>query len=167
MGWAVPAAMGAKLAAPDKPVVAFLGDGDFMMTMQELSTTAQYDIPVVVVLADNQGWMAIKDLQIDVLGKDAAFGNDFTDKGGSYAPDFKAMAEAFKIKAYRANDEKGVRDALKGAFNANKPALIHIDVSAEHPYSGGKAFGWWDVPVPAYMDEKRKAYETQIKEETV
>ncbi|MCL2107234.1 MAG: thiamine pyrophosphate-binding protein, partial [Oscillospiraceae bacterium] len=58
MGWAVPAAMGAKLAAPERPVVAFLGDGDFMMTMQELSTMAQYDIPVVVILADNAGWMA-------------------------------------------------------------------------------------------------------------
>ncbi len=46
MGWAFPAALGAKLAAPEKPVIALLGDGDFMMTMQELSTMAQYDIPL-------------------------------------------------------------------------------------------------------------------------
>ena len=167
MGWAVPAAMGAKLAEPSAPVIAFLGDGDFMMIMQELSTMAQYDIPVIVVLADNQGWMAIKDLQTDVLGKGAAFGNDFTAGGQVYSPDFAAMAEAFKIKAYRADDAQSVKKAVADAVKANKPALIHINVSREHPDTGGKAFGWWDVPIPSYMDEKRKAYEAQIKEETI
>ena len=162
MGWAVPAAMGAKLAAPERPVVAFLGDGDFLMTMQELSTMAQYDIPVVVLLADNSGWMAIKDLQIDALGADTAFGNDFTCE-----PDYRAIAEAFGIKAYRENTLEGVQSALNEAIASNKPALIHVDVCREHPDSGGKAFGWWDVPIPAYMEEKRKIYEEQIKEELV
>jgi len=154
MGWAVPAAIGAKLAAPERPVVAFLGDGDFMMTMQELSTMAQYDIPIVVVLADNSGWMAIKDLQIDALGPETAFGNDFT-----VSPDFKAIAEAFGVKAYREDTPEGFKAALDEAIKSNKPALIHINVSREHPDSGGKAFGWWDVPIPAYMEEKRAIYE--------
>ena len=162
MGWAVPAAMGAKLAAPERPVVAFLGDGDFLMTMQELSTMAQYDIPVVVLLADNSGWMAIKDLQIDALGAETAFGNDFICE-----PDFKAIAEAFGIKAYRENTLEGVGAALAEAVASGKPALIHVDVCREHPDSGGKAFGWWDVPIPAYMEEKRKIYEAAIKEELV
>jgi len=162
MGWAVPAAMGAKLAAPERPVVAFLGDGDFLMTMQELSTMAQYDIPVVVLLADNSGWMAIKDLQIDALGAETAFGNDFTCE-----PDFKAIAEAFGVKAWRESTLDGVKAALTEAVAAGKPALIHVDVCREHPDSGGKAFGWWDVPIPAYMEEKRKIYEEQIKEELV
>ncbi|MDR2686333.1 MAG: thiamine pyrophosphate-binding protein [Oscillospiraceae bacterium] len=162
MGWAVPAAMGAKLAAPERPVVACLGDGDFLMTMQELSTMAQYDIPVVVLLADNSGWMAIKDLQIDALGSETAFGNDFTCE-----PDFAAIARAFGVKAYRENTLEGVKSALNEAVAANKPALIHVDVCREHPDSGGKAFGWWDVPIPAYMEEKRALYEAQIKEELV
>lgn len=131
MGWAVPAAIGAKLAAPKRPVVAFVGDGDFMMIMQEISTMAQYNIPVIVILADNQGWMAIKDLQIDVLGKDAAFGNDFMSDGQVYSPDFKTIAESFKIKAYRADDEQSVKNAIKDALKLNKPALIHVDVSRE------------------------------------
>jgi len=50
---------------------------------------------------------------------------------------------------------------------SGKPALIHVDVCREHPDSGGKAFGWWDVPIPAYMEEKRKIYEAAIKEELV
>ena len=170
MGWAFPAAMGAKLAAPERPVVALVGDGDFMMVMQELSTMAQYNIPIIVIVADNRGWMAIKDLQIDVLGGDAAFGNDFEQDGKSYDPDFKTIAEAFHIKSYLASDKDGFEKALKDALEttaAGKPAFIHVPVSAEYPYSGGKAFGWWDVPVPAYMEDKRENYIGGISEETV
>jgi len=168
MGWAVPAAMGAKLAAPDRPVVAFLGDGDFLMTMQELSTMAQYDIPVVVLLADNSGWMAIKDLQIDALGAQTAFGNDFTTPDGlPVSTDYALIAQAFGIDGYRVNTLEGVKAALDEAVALNKPALIHVDVCREHPDSGGKAFGWWDVPIPAYMEEKRALYEEQIKDELV
>ena len=154
MGWAVPAAMGAKLAAPARPMVAFLGDGDFLMTMQELSTMAAYDIPVVVVLADNSGWMAIKDLQIDALGKENTFGNDF-----AASPDFAKIAEGFGIKAWRADTSDEIKRALEEALKSRKPALIHIHVSRVHPDSGGKAFGWWDVPIPAYFEEKRAVYE--------
>ena len=167
MGWAFPAAMGAKLAAPERPVVTLLGDGDFMMVMQELSTAAQYNIPVIVILADNRGWMAIKDLQVDVLGKENTFGNDFQQDGETYAPDFKAIAEGFHIKAYRAENNSELRDAVKDALKQNGPSLIHVPVSSVHPYSGGEAFGWWDVPIPGYMEERRKAYENAIKEETV
>ena len=137
------------------------------MIMQELSTAAQYNIPVVIVLADNRGWMAIKDLQVDVLGKENTFGNDFEQDGRAYAPDFRAIAEGFHIKAYRAENDGEFREALKDALDANGPALIHVPVSAVHPFSGGEAFGWWDVPIPGYMEEKRKAYESAIKEETV
>jgi acetolactate synthase-1/2/3 large subunit len=167
MGWAVPAAIGAKLAAPDRTVAAVVGDGDFMMTMQELSTIAQYDIPVVIVLADNCGWLAIKDLQTDKLGADAVFGNDFTRGGAVYRPDFKAIAEAFGIRAYRESTTEGMAKALFEAVASGKPALIHVNVCREYPNSGGKAFGWWDVPIPAYMEDKRAAYERESAEETV
>ena len=167
MGWAVPAAFGAKLAAPERPVVALVGDGDFMMVMQELSTAAQYDIPVITIVADNRGWMAIKDLQTDVLGIENTFGNDFQQSGEMYAPDFKMIAEGFNIKAYKAADEAELREALSDALTQKGPTLIHVPVSSEFPYSGGEAFGWWDVPIPGYMEDKRKAYENAIKEETV
>ncbi|HRR89679.1 MAG TPA: thiamine pyrophosphate-binding protein, partial [Eubacteriales bacterium] len=167
MGWAMPAAMGAKLAAPESPVVALLGDGDFLMVMQEMATMAKYEIPVVVVLADNSGWMAIKDLQMDVLGADAAFGNDFLREGKPYSPDFYATAEAFGIAAYKAEDEAALGEALGRALKENKPALILAPVSREYPFTGGKAFGWWDVPIPAYRAERRASYEQNKKEETL
>ncbi len=168
MGWAVPAAMGAKLASPETPVVALLGDGDFMMIMQELSTMVQYDIPVIVVLADNNGWMAIKDLQMDVLGENLAFGNDLlTADGKVYNPDFYKVAKAFGINAYNVNDDKQLRMSINSAIKEGKPALINVAVSREYPFTGGKAYGWWDVPIPAYMEKKRDEYESAKKEETV
>ncbi len=167
MGWAVPAAMGAKLAAPHRPVVALLGDGDFMMTMQELSTMAQYDIPVVVIMANNSGWMAIKDLQTDVLGEKTVFGNDFMRGDDVYSPDYKAMAQAFCIEAYDASAPEGIAAAIKDALTSGKPAFININVCRDYPDTGGKAFGWWDVPIPAYMEEKRSRYEHERGEETI
>ena len=167
MGWALPASMGAKLACPDRPVVALLGDGDFMMVMQELATMAQYEIPVVVVLANNSGWMAIKDLQADVLGADKTFGNDWERNGDTYSPDFVKIAEAFGIQAESISQKEEVKVALEKAFKSKKPALIHVDVCRDYPYSGGKAFGWWDVPIPAYDTVRRAAYESGKQEEVL
>lgn len=167
MGWAVPSAMGAKLAAPGRPVAALLGDGDFLMTMQELSTMAQYDIPVIVIMVNNNGWMAIKDLQTDALGADATFGNDFMRGGAVYSPDFSAMAQAFGLTAYNKSTAEGIANAVTQALASGKPAFINVDVCRDYPDTGGKAFGWWDVPIPAYMEEKRVTYERERGEETV
>lgn len=168
MGWTVPAAMGAKLAAPEKPVVALMGDGDFLMTVQELSTIVQYNIPIVIVVANNSGWLAISDLQRDVLGEKCAFGNDFTTRDGKiYSPDFAAMARSFGIKAYDECTPAGITEALRDAIGSNAPALINVNVCRDYPNSGGKAFGWWDVPIPSYMNEKREKYEREAAEETV
>lgn len=167
MGWAVPAAMGAKLAAPERPVIALLGDGDFMMIMQELSTMAQYGIPVIVVMANNSGWMAIKDLQTDVLGKEAAFGNDFMKGGEVYTPDFKAISQAFGINTYELKDLADTKKVMDKAIADNKPAFIYLEVSREYPFTGGKAFGWWDVPIPAYDEARRAVYEKAITQETI
>lgn len=167
MGWALPAAIGAKLAAPERPVVAFLGDGDFLMTMQEMSILAQYDIPVVTIVADNSGWMAIKDLQYDVLGGEYAFGNDFERDGKPWSPDFVKAAQAFGIEAESISQPGELPAALKRALSKGKPVLIHAKVCREYPASGGEAFGWWDVPIPAYMEQKRAEYEKGLSEETV
>lgn len=167
MGWAVPAAIGAKLAKKDTPVVALLGDGDFMMIMQELSTMAQYDIPVIVIMANNSGWMAIKDLQIDALGSESAFGNDFMQGDKVYSPDFVAISKAFGINTFNLTDLNDFQKIIDKALSDNKPAFINVDVSREYPYTGGKAFGWWDVPIPTYDKKRREVYEKSIQQETL
>ncbi len=167
MGWAFPASLGAKLAAPEKPVVCLVGDGDFLMTMQELSTMAQYNIPVVVVLANNRCWMAIEDLQRGVLGDSHAFGNRFESETGPYSPDFVKIAESFGVQSERISARGSVAQAVKSALKSGKPALIEVDVYDVYPESGGAAYGWWDVPVPAHMEKRRAQYERELAEETV
>lgn len=167
MGWAMPAAIGAKLAKPETPVVALMGDGDFMMTMQELSVMAQYDIPVVVLLLNNSGWMAIKDLQADVFGEENTFGNDFKKGEELYTPDFAAIAQNFGIYSEKISQKHEIQGAIERAFALNKPALIEVSVYRNYPDSGGDAYGWWDVPIPEYMEERRKVFEEKKVGETV
>ena len=82
MGFTVPGAMGAKLAAPDRPVLGFAGDGDFLMTVQELAMAAQYDFDVTYVVVDNAGWQSIRDLQLDAYGYRSCFAVEFRDRAG-------------------------------------------------------------------------------------
>ena len=167
MGWAVPAAMGAKLARPDVPVVAAVGDGDFMMTMQEMATAVQHDIPIVVFLVDNQGWLAIKDLQMAAYGEDHGYACDFEKGGKPFSPDFKKIAEAFGCHAERATKAEQIRPALKRALKSGKPAVVHVDVNRKYPHSGSPAAGWWDVPIPTYLKTRRKEYEKARDEEAL
>ena len=60
MGWAVPAALGAKLANPNQQVCAIMGDGDFMMSCAELGVAAMNNIPIVIVVQNNSGYMSIR-----------------------------------------------------------------------------------------------------------
>jgi acetolactate synthase-1/2/3 large subunit len=142
MGWALPAAMGAKLAKPDAPVVAAVGDGDFMMTMQELATAAQYKIPVVVFLANNSGWISIKDLQMNAYGRDRAYATDFEKDGKPYSPDFQKVAEAFECHAEKVQHPKksgrlcGARSTA-GDRPSSSDRESPISIPAARPSAGG------------------------------
>ncbi len=167
MGWALPAAMGAKLAQPNTPVVAAIGDGDFMMTMQELATAVQYDIPVIVFLVNNFGWISIKDLQMGAYGEDRAYACDFEKSGKPYSPDFEKVAFAFGCHSEQVTKAEKIRPAVKRALESGKPALIEVIVNRQYPHTGSPAVGWWDVPVPAYLSARRKEYEKARSEEVL
>ena len=127
-GWAVPAAIGARLAKPDSPVVAFVDDGDFMLTMQEMSIMARYEIPVIILLANNSGRLAVSDMQKGTFDTEAVFGSDFVKGRPPYSPDFTAIAKSFGIDTYDASTKRGVTSALNVAIKNNRPALIHVNV---------------------------------------
>ena len=171
MGWAFPAAMGAKLAKPDTPVVALMGDGDFMMVMQELATMKKYNIPVIVICVNNACWMAIRDLQEANYGADHKFANDFLmdDTKEIYSPKFAEIAENFGIYSQKIFQPEEVEEAVKNALESGGPSFIEVDTYRNFPESGGGACGWWDVPVPEvdYMSEQRQKYEEGLAEETV
>ncbi len=168
MGWSFCASLGAKLACPDKQVVALLGDGDFMMTMAELATAVQQDIPVVAVVANNVGWHSIKDLQLAAFGDDRAINVEFLDESGAgYTPNFAEVARAFGAHGERITRSSEVRGALERAMASGKPAIVEAMCQREAPYTGSPAVGWWDVPVPAYLTDRRAQYERERREERI
>ncbi|HID10018.1 MAG TPA: thiamine pyrophosphate-binding protein [Candidatus Latescibacteria bacterium] len=168
MGFTLPAALGAKLARPDRHVVGIAGDGDFLMTIHELATAVQYEIPVVVLVLNNTGWQSIDDLQVAAYGEDRRIACDFAKPDGRLtSPDFKAIAEGFGCYAEQVSKATEVKPALKRAFEAGCPAVVEVTVNKEFPYSGGIAVGWWDVPVPTYLRERRAEYERAKIEEVL
>ncbi|MFZ5916330.1 MAG: thiamine pyrophosphate-binding protein [Chloroflexota bacterium] len=165
MGWTVPAALGAKLAAPDRQVLGLVGDGDFLMTAQELATAVQYGLPVVYVVANNSGWIAIRDLQAAVYGRDRAVGAEFSRGDAPISPDLTMLARAFGCHAERIAAPDEVQPALARAFASGLPAVVEVIVERNYPLSGSPAVGWWDVPVPAYLTGQRARYEREKAEE--
>ncbi len=174
MGYSVPAAIGARLGLNDlgksnQQVVALVGDGDFMMTMAELSMAVQLGLTnIFFVIINNYGWIAIKDLQQAAFGEDRGYGTAFYDKDGiPYSPDFTLIAKGFGCYSEKVSRKEEILPALERAANSNKPAVIEIMVNTKFPYTGSPAVGWWDVPRPSYLVEKRKEYDEDIKKETL
>ncbi|MSP12800.1 MAG: thiamine pyrophosphate-binding protein [Chloroflexi bacterium] len=167
MGWSYPAALGAKLAAPQLPVVAMVGDGDFLMTFQEIATAVQYGIPTVAVVLNNQGWQAIRDLQRLAFGDEAAFATMFEQKHQPLTPHIANAARAFGAHAVRISRPDEIAPALREALAQDGPAVVEIMVDTELGSSGGQAPGWWDVPIPGYYPERRTAYERDKSEELI
>ena len=153
MGWAVPAAIGAKLAKPDTPVVCILGDGDFLMSIQELATCVTNAVPVVFLVQNNSGYMSIRGGQRKLM--DRHIGSEFTRPDGSpYSPDFVEIAKAFGLEAWRADNGEAVGKALQEALDSGKPALVEAVTARD---AGGPFVpGWWDFPSPGYIDDARQ-----------
>jgi thiamine pyrophosphate-dependent acetolactate synthase large subunit-like protein len=118
LGSAMPDAIGAKLARPDKPVVAFAGDGGFMFTVQELVTGAELGLPLPIILWNNDG---LKQIQDDMVLR----GIELVGVTG-INPDFMALAKACRCNATRATTAEELRTALQEAFSADRPTLIEV-----------------------------------------
>jgi acetolactate synthase-1/2/3 large subunit len=163
MGFTVPGAIGAKLAAPDRPVLGFAGDGDFLMTVQELAMAAQYGLDLIYVVVDNAGWQSIRDLQLDVYGEDRGFAAEFRRPDGEpIHPDLVTVARGFGVQAEEATDEQALKGAIGRALALGGPTVIVVPVRREFPESAGPVSGWWDVPVPASLPERRRTYEEEV-----
>jgi acetolactate synthase-1/2/3 large subunit len=124
MGFALPAAMGAKLGIPEKQVVAVIGDGGYQMTIQELGTIMQYKIPVKIIVLNN-----------NFLGMVRQWQQLFHDKRYSFTemqnPDFVKIAEAYSIPAKKVEDRAHLQDALKEMLAAKTPYFLEVVVGKE------------------------------------
>jgi benzoylformate decarboxylase len=126
LGYALPAAVGAALARPQRPVVAVLGDGSAMYSIQALWTAARENLPVTVVILDNAQYAAVR-----ILGE-ATGGHKLpgTDLGEL---DFVALAHGMGCAAHRVDEPAELTDALSAAITDDRPTLLHVPVDQNPP----------------------------------
>jgi len=119
MGFALPAAFGAKVAVPHREVVAVIGDGGFQMTLQELGTIAQSGLPVKIIILNN-----------NFLGMVRQWQQLFFDNRYSFVelqnPDFITIAKGFGIEGHKVSDRSLLSESLDTLLNSNKPYLLEI-----------------------------------------
>ncbi|GGE36678.1 acetolactate synthase large subunit [Streptococcus himalayensis] len=122
MGFGIPAAIGAKLANPDKEVVLFVGDGGFQMTNQELAILNGYGIPIKVILLNNHSLGMVRQWQ------ESFYEGRTSESVFESEPDFQLLAAAYGIKHYKfANPETLYKDLE--VIQDNRPMLIEVDIS--------------------------------------
>ncbi len=168
MGFEVPGALGAKLAAPDRQVVAIVGDGSFLQTIEELAMAAQYDIPAVFLVMNNFGWECIKNLQTTQFGPDRAIATKFAKRDGTpFSADLAAVAKGFGCWGERIDNPNEVGPAITRALASGRPAVVEAMCSRDLPGSALTTTGWWDVTVPTYHKKKRAIYEAARSEESL
>ena len=128
IGWGLPAAIGAKLALPDRPVVALVGDGSAMYTIQGLWTAAHYRLPVVWVIFNNTSYRILKQRLVMLRGlaeqADTFVGMELNDP----AIDFVGLARSLGIDGARAATVKDTTDLIGKALSSGKPMLIDVDM---------------------------------------
>jgi acetolactate synthase-1/2/3 large subunit len=161
-------AIGAKFAAPDRQVVAIVGDGSFLQTIEELAMAAQYDIPAIFLVMNNFGWECIKNLQTTQFGPDRAIATKFGKPDGTpFSANLAAIAQGFGCHGERVENPNEVGPALRRAIASGRPAVVEALCSRELPGSALTTTGWWDVTVPTYHKKKRAAYEAARSEESL
>jgi sulfoacetaldehyde acetyltransferase len=124
LGWAFPAALGAKVAFPQRQVFAVCGDGGFAMSMLELGTAVQYDIPVVVLVLNNHSFGSEKISQ-RYFFESRYIGTDLLN------PDFTKVAEAYGAFGVKVEKPSELRNALQDALAAGTVAVIDVNVDPE------------------------------------
>ena len=122
LGYGFPTALGAKVARPDRPVVCVAGDGGFLFNSQELSTAVRNNIPVVVVVFNDEAYGNVaRDLD-EAWGGSVGAGTDLAN------PDFVRLAEAYGVTAFRAKEPTEVGDLVREAIGLDRPVLIEVPV---------------------------------------
>jgi len=122
LGYALPAALGVKLAAPARPVVALVGDGGILYTLQEMATAVDENIPIVVALWNNNSLQQIRE--------------GFEERGikpiavSPRAPDFQTLARGFGWDAAKVDALAGIGPAIAAGIAARRPTLVEIDANA-------------------------------------
>ena len=140
LGWGVPAALGAKLAAPERPAVCIVGDGSFMYSPQALWTAARYRLNVLTVVLDNHEYRILKRGLDRLRGSAARSGSYLGMDLGDPGIDFVALAGSIGIRGSRVEDADTLEQKVDEALGSGEPRLLHVPISG-HSTGDGLAPG--------------------------
>lgn len=176
MGYEIPAGIGVKMAAPEREVFVFIGDGSYLMLNTEIVTAVQEGIKIVIILVDNGGFQSIHGLQMG--SGTPSFGNELRYRddrakalaGPHVEVDFVANAESMGARGIRAKNLKDLQAALEEAKTETRPTLIYVRVDENARVPDFE--GWWDVPIAQVSGEEsvreaRDQYEHDIQKQRV
>jgi len=174
MGYEIAAGLGVKMAAPDRDVYVLVGDGSYLMMAQEIVTSIQEGVRLIVVIFDNQGFASIGGLS-QAVGS-SGFLTRYRHRtketglldGELVTVDFAANAESLGARAIRACSADAIRAALETARTADRTTAIVIPVDIDHRVGGYES--WWDVPIAEVstidaVQKAREEYERAKKSE--
>ena len=125
MGYGLPAAMGVQIGNPDKTVVDIAGEASFMMNMQELSTIAQYNLPVKIYIINNE-WMGMVRQWQQLI-----HGGRYSESYSESLPDFQKLAECFGIKGLMVDDVNNLDSVITEMLETAGPVLVDVRVAKE------------------------------------
>ncbi|WP_243794190.1 3D-(3,5/4)-trihydroxycyclohexane-1,2-dione acylhydrolase (decyclizing) [Saccharopolyspora gloriosae] len=150
MGYEIPAAIGARLADPDREVFALVGDGTYLMLPTELVTAVQEGIKINLVLVQNHGYASIGGLSEKVGAERFGTAYRFRDQDGRFtgAPlpvDLAANVRSLGVDVLHADTVDELREALRAARAADRPTAVYVETDPEKAQLPPEA--WWDVPV--------------------
>ena len=131
LGWAMPGALGLKLAQPDRPVLAVVGDGASMYTVQALWTAATFNIPVVYAICNNRAYRILKvnmDIYLKRMLNDDARVSEYTGMDFANPLDLAAMAQALGVASEKITDPAQIGPAARRMFDRGQPGLLDISI---------------------------------------
>jgi acetolactate synthase I/II/III large subunit len=148
MGFGVAGALGAKLAAPERPVIAVCGDGGFLMMCNAVATAVEYRIPVVWVVWNNLGYVSIRDQQLGFFGQGRELATSFRNLDGELlSADFAALGRAMGADGYTVGHPSELSERLACALSSEVPTVLDVRVDRD---IAPPATGSWDLPPLAH-----------------
>jgi acetolactate synthase-1/2/3 large subunit len=127
MGWSIPALAGGLIANPSQLCVGIVGDGSFMMSIQELAVLSKFQKPVLIILIDNSGYSMIRQTQ------DQWFNSNYfssSTEDGLKFPNFKKIAEAFEFEYDFISNEIDMIKKVKNFYSSKSHKILHVKISA-------------------------------------
>ena len=128
MGWALPASIGSYFANTSNQIISLIGDGSFMMSIQELATVMHHKIPLKIFIINNNGYSMIKQTQDQWLNSNYYASSS---EGGISFPDYERIASSFNLNYFELSSNKNIDYLIEKILASKSPTLCNVKISPQ------------------------------------